>query len=105
MTEAEKTAYLARRQKILDILNWLIGQWELAEGLSALVGSNFVTLELIDGIEKILVEAIKTVQDAQVKEKLQSGVDKIRQMKEEEMRERNTEASEVEKNLISNLQF
>jgi hypothetical protein len=64
-----------------------------------------VTLELIDGIEKILVEAIKTVQDAQVKEKLQSGVDKIRQMKEEEMRERNTEASEVEKNLISNLQF
>ena len=105
MTEAEKASYLARREKILQILTWLIGQWDLAEWLTALVGSNFVTMDLIDNIESILVEAIKNVQDEEVKAKLLSWVDKIRQMKAEEMQERSQETKEVENALLTHLQF
>lgn len=105
MTEAEKSSYLARRNKILIILQWLSGQWELADWLSALIGSNFVTLELIDGIEKILVDAIKSAQDIKVKEKLEEWLSKIQQMKAQEVEERSKEASEVQENLINNFQF
>lgn len=103
MTEAEKASYLARREKLIDILDWLVGQWDLAEWLVALLGSNFVTIELIDGIEKILLEAIKTVKDDQVKEKLQAWVDKIRQLKEEEIREWSAEKEQVESGLLKEL--
>ena len=62
-------------------------------------------MDLIDNIESILVEAIKNVQDEEVKAKLLSWVDKIRQMKAEEMQERSQETKEVENALLTHLQF
>lgn len=102
MTEAENASYLARRQWILEVLEGLIGHWELAEGLSALIGSDFVTLELIDSVEKILQDAIKTVSDSALVEKLQAWVDKIQQLKEAEKNELTNERNTIDLDILKN---
>lgn len=102
MTESEKVAYLNRRQGILEVLESLSGSWDLADGLIALVGSEFVTLEAIDGIEKILRDSIKSVKDIQLQEKLRESADKIHDLRAMEMKELNNEKNQAEQMILKN---
>lgn len=102
MTLEEKNSYLRRRDGVIEVLDSLKGHWDLAEWLSALIGSAYVTPELIDGIEKILREAIDTVKDETTKEKIQAGLDKIAQMKEHELMERTSEQFLLDQSIMNN---
>lgn len=102
MTEAEKTSYLHRRDGIIEVLESLKGHWELAEWLSALMESTFVTPELIDGIEKLLRNAITTAKDSIAKEKMQAWLSHIEAMKTREMNERKSEQAQIESSVLEN---
>ncbi len=101
MTPEEKNSYIKRRDGIIEILASLKGHWDLAEGLSALVGSSYVTPDLIDGIENILKESIQTVKDDTVKAKIQVGLDRIAALKEKERQERTSEQMLLEEDLLT----
>ncbi len=101
MTPEEKNSYLLRRDGIIEILASLKGHWDLAEGLSALVGSSYVTPDLIDGIQNILKESIQTVKDDTVKAKIQVGLDRIAALKEKESQERTSEQMLLEEDLLT----
>lgn len=100
MNEVEKASYMARRQWIVEVLGTLIWHWELAEWLQALIGSAYVTPEMIDGVEVVLKEAIKNGKDEYTKQLLQAGIDAINALKEKELLEHNTEVWNVE-NLVA----
>ena len=102
MTESEKVAYLKRRQGILEVLESLLGSWDLADGLIALIGSEFVTLESIDGVEKILRDSIKSVKDIQLQEKLRESADKIHDLRAMEMKELSNEKNQAEQMIFKN---
>jgi ElaB/YqjD/DUF883 family membrane-anchored ribosome-binding protein len=62
-----------------------------------------VTPELIDGIETLLREAIKTAKDASAKAKIQAGLDRIDDMKRQEKDEREKEKQDAEKSVLGNI--
>ncbi len=101
MTPEEKNSYIKRRDGIVEVLDSLIGHWGLAEGLSALVGSSYVTPDLIDGIENILKESIQAVKDDAVRAKIQAGLDRITAIKERESQERTSEQMLLDEELLT----
>lgn len=101
MSPEEKTSYLHRRNDIISVLDSLIGHWEYAEPLSALVGSVRVTPEIIDKVEAILREAIETTKDTVAKEKIQSGLNRIELMRKKELEERKSETSDIQDTVLA----
>ena len=102
MTPEELHSYMLRRDGIINVLNELVWHWELAPGLVALIGSEYVTPDVIDGIEKILKDAIKNVKDVRVQQKLQIWVDKIKKIKESENHELKSERDEASQSVLQN---
>lgn len=104
MSEIENEAFLAKKSWILEVLEGLVGQWEMAEWLINLIESEYATPEIIDGVELILEEAIKTVKDSTVQDQLQAGIDMIRELQEaekkEQIQEKSTEELDILKNFI-----
>ncbi|MBP9812698.1 hypothetical protein KBC86_04905 [Candidatus Gracilibacteria bacterium] len=104
MSELENEAFLAKKSGILEVLKGLVGHWEMAEGLINLIESEYATPEIIDGVELILEEAIKTVKDSTVQDQLQAGIDMIREIQEaekkEQIQEKSTEELDILKNFI-----
>lgn len=102
MTEKEKASYMNRRDGIIEILNSLKGYWGLADGLLALMESSYITTELIDSIESLLREAIKSMKDGVEKEKIQSWLEHIEEMKQKEVKEKKEESHHAEDHLLEN---
>lgn len=104
MSELENEAFLAKKSWVLEVLRGLVGQWEMAEWLINLIESEYATPEIIDGVETILEEAIKTVKDSAVQGQLQAWIDMIRELQEaekkEQLVEKNTEELDILKNFI-----
>ena len=72
MTPEEKNSYLRRRDGIIEVLDSLKGHWDLAEGFSAFLQSEYVTPSFIDNVESLLKEAISTAKDERSKEKIKA---------------------------------
>ena len=102
MSEIENEAFLAKKSWILEVLEGLVGQWEMAEWLINLIESEYATPEIIDGVELILEEAIKTVKDSTVQDQLQAGIDMIREIQEAEKKEQVQEKSTDELDILKN---
>ncbi|NUJ97677.1 hypothetical protein HGA92_02715 [Candidatus Gracilibacteria bacterium] len=88
MDEIQKQVYEKKRELILSVLESLFGYWDLAEGIHALVSSQFVTQELLDSLTQILSDAIENVQDEKIKKKIQKGLELIEKIREIEAQER-----------------
>ncbi|GAB0174391.1 MAG: hypothetical protein HHAS10_02700 [Candidatus Altimarinota bacterium] len=102
MTEEEKKSYLRRRNGVLEVLESLSGSWDLADGLIALIGSEFVTLEAIDGVENLLRESIKSAGDMRLQKKLTEGANKIHELRQSELMEMNQERNQAEEMVLKN---
>ena len=76
------------------------GKWRNDSSISSKVN----TPEIIEGVELILEEAIKTVKDSTVQDQLQAGIDMIREIQEaekkEQIQEKSTEELDILKNFI-----
>ncbi len=103
MTLEEKNSYLLRRDGVLEVLASLKGHWDLAEGFSALLQSEYVTPGLIDNIENLLKEAISTAKDERSKEKIKVWLARIEEMKIQEMNERVSEQLMLETTTLQNI--
>ena len=57
---------------------------------------------MIDSVEKILLDAIQTVQDDNVRKKLEDSVEKIRQMRKAEELELSKERMDVDHTVLGN---
>jgi hypothetical protein len=102
MSELENEAFLAKKSWILEVLKGLVGHWEMAEWLINLIESEYATPEIIDGVETILEEAIKTVKDSTVQDQLQAWIDMIREIQEAEKKEQLEEKSNEEIDILKN---
>ncbi len=88
MNETEKKIYEKKRELILAVLESLFWYWDLAEWIHALVSSQFVTHELLDSLTQILSDAIESVKDEEVKNKMQKWLEMIAKIREIEAQER-----------------
>jgi hypothetical protein len=66
----EQQAYIQKRIVLLKILENLIGRWDLAEGLYVLVSYMEDSPEVLENIEKILVDATNNATSLVLKQKL-----------------------------------
>ncbi len=103
MTEEEKTSYLRRRDGVIEVLESLKGHWDLAEGFSAFIQSEYVTPSFIDNVENLLKEAISTAKDERSKEKIKAWLSQIEEMRIQEMNERASEQLMLETTALQNL--
>ena len=88
---SEQQIFLQRREIMLKILSDLIGYWDFAEWLYVLVLNMDNSPELIDSIEKILIEATDRATDTIIKQKMNQGIIYIQKMREKEDQEREEE--------------
>jgi divalent metal cation (Fe/Co/Zn/Cd) transporter len=96
MTHEQQQIYIQKRALILKILEGLIGFWNLAEGLYALVLSIHITPEAIDGIEQAISQAQLTSKNQDEKQKIEQALNAIKNLKEIEASEREEEQKIVE---------
>lgn len=88
MQETEAQEYVKKRVLILDALKSLIGYWDMAEWLHSLVGSQYVTKDLIDNIIQMLSDARDTMKEGEQKQKLEGVIDILQKMREQEEKDR-----------------
>lgn len=106
MNTSEQQIYIQKREIILKILEDLIGKWELADGLHALISITEDSPELLDSTEKILIEASKLASDMTTKAKMEQGIEMMQKIRESEEKERKEEQNELQLfQLDSNLTF
>ncbi|MBP8016864.1 hypothetical protein KAZ01_02545 [Candidatus Gracilibacteria bacterium] len=96
MSEEEKQEYIKKRQAILNILKSLFGQWELAEGLYALVGSKYITKEALDSLVEVISSAMKNIEEQNKNEQIKKSIELLDKMKEEEEKQKVEEQKQAD---------
>jgi hypothetical protein len=88
MDKIQKQIYAKKRELILSVLESFFWYWDLAPWIHALVSSQFVTPELLDGLIQIMNDALKTVQNDEFRQKIQKWLELIEHIKQIESQER-----------------
>jgi len=70
MTDEVKNDYINKRNLVLEALEMLFDDWDMAEPLYNLVKSSEVTPDIIDTLVKILDMSFKDAKSDEAKEKL-----------------------------------
>lgn len=91
-----------KKQLLLKVLQKLQPYWDLAEGLIALVDSQYIDEKTIDGLLAIISQSIKNVKEGQEKSKLQQAVEVVQRIKHSEAIEKEEESEEIE-NLLNDI--
>jgi hypothetical protein len=84
-----------KKQLLLKVLKKLQPYRNLAEGLIALVDSKYIDEKTIDGLLVIINQSIKNVKQSKNKEKMVKAVEIVEKIKQQEMKD--TETEDVEK--------
>ena len=84
-----------KKQLLLKVLAKLQPYRNLAEGLIALVDSQYIDEKTIDGLLVIINQSIKNVKQSKNKEKMIKAVEIVEKIKQQEMKD--TESEDVEK--------
>lgn len=92
----EQQAYIQKRTVLLKILENLIGRWDLAEGLYVLVSYMEDSPEVLENIEKILVDATNNATSLVLKQKLHEWVQALQKMHKIEENEREEEKKNLQ---------
>ncbi|MEI6118487.1 MAG: hypothetical protein WCP92_04575 [bacterium] len=69
-----------KKKLLIKVLEKLQPQWNLAEGILALVKSSYADDKAIDGIVHIISNSIKRVKNTQEKNMLTEGLEKIKKI-------------------------
>ena len=88
MTLENQDILQQRKATILSILEDLFGKWELAEWLHALISSPFASEESISGVESLLSDSFKTMEENETRFLLQKSLERLNSMKQQEAQEK-----------------
>ncbi len=105
MTDQEKQSYIAHRDGIISVLDSLKWYWDLAEGVSAMIASSYVTPEMIESIEMLLQDSMESAENEVARQKIQSGINRLASLRQQEKDEIAMEKEEVEQSVFTNYNF
>lgn len=85
-----------RKKLLIKVLTKLKPYRNLAEGIMALIKSNYVDENTINGVVNAIAKALKKTKNKQEKSKLQQGMEIVKRLKKKEEKERENEDADQE---------
>ena len=83
-----------KKQLLIKVLTKLQPYWNLAEGILALVESQYCDEKMIDGIANLIAQSINKTKDEKQKAKFKKSMEVIKKIQQKEMKENDVEEAE-----------